>query len=160
MARRTPVLRRRFIPLIAVVALGLAGCFPSGGSAPPPTQNAMANLVNAHRANVGAPPLHVCGSLNRAAQNLSGYQAAAGTMFHSGNLGAAANNAGYWGWNALGENVAYGYPGVTEVVNGWLGSPGHRANMLSSTYHHIGVGIAYSGATPYWTLEFGRGGTC
>lgn len=41
---------------------------------------------------------------------------------------------------AVGENLALGYPTALAVVAGWMGSDGHRANILSARYTHIGVG--------------------
>ncbi|HZJ27554.1 MAG TPA: CAP domain-containing protein [Acidimicrobiia bacterium] len=162
MPHRTPVLRRTLVSFLAVAALTLAGCVSVSRAAPPSVQTSVVNLVNAHRANVGLPPVYQCGTLNGAAQGQSNYQASIATMTHDGGggLGARANNAGYRGWNNLGENVAYGYPGVTEVVDAWLASPGHRANLLSTNFTHLGIGLAYHGSTPYWTQDFGRGGTC
>jgi uncharacterized YkwD family protein/spore coat assembly protein SafA len=57
-----------------------------------------------------------------------------------------------------GENIAYGQRTPSEVMyskNGWMNSPGHRANILSATYNQIGVGVAKtSGGTYYWTQMF------
>ena len=64
-------------------------------------------------------------------------------------------------WSNLGENVAYGYGSVAAVMSAWMNSSGHRANILSSSFAHVGVGRAdASNGTPYWTQDFGRGGTC
>lgn len=52
------------------------------------------------------------------------------------------------GWSRAGENIAAGY-GYTSVVQGWIDSPGHRANMLGD-YTHIGIGY-YSGSNCYRT---------
>ena len=41
---------------------------------------------------------------------------------------------------AVGENLALGYPTAVAVVAGWMGSDGHRANILNTTYTQIGVG--------------------
>ncbi|WP_315095738.1 CAP domain-containing protein, partial [uncultured Cellulomonas sp.] len=41
---------------------------------------------------------------------------------------------------AVGENIALGYPTPAAVVAGWMGSPGHRANILNPDYTQIGVG--------------------
>ena len=41
---------------------------------------------------------------------------------------------------AVGENLALGYPTALAVVAGWMGSAGHRANILSTRYTQIGVG--------------------
>ena len=57
------------------------------------------------------------------------------------------------GW---GENIAYGYTSADAVMQGWLNSPGHRANIENPSYRAIGVGAAASSAGRlYWTQEFG-----
>lgn len=58
-------------------------------------------------------------------------------------------------FSAAGENIAYGQSSAQEVMNSWMNSAGHRANILSSAYTHIGVGVAKaSNGTLYWTQEF------
>jgi uncharacterized protein YkwD len=52
------------------------------------------------------------------------------------------------GWSRAGENIAAGYS-YTSVVQGWIDSPGHRANMLGD-YTHIGIGY-YAGSNCYRT---------
>ncbi|HSO18564.1 MAG TPA: CAP domain-containing protein, partial [Desulfosarcina sp.] len=66
--------------------------------------------------------------------------------------------AGYT-YSTCGENIAAGYSTPQAVMNGWMNSPGHRANILHSTFCDIGVGHAYrAGSTygHYWTQDFGR----
>lgn len=54
-----------------------------------------------------------------------------------------------------GENIAYGQRTPQEVMNSWMNSPGHRANILSATYNQIGCGVAKSSnGTYYWTQMF------
>lgn len=65
--------------------------------------------------------------------------------------------AGY-SYTAADENIAAGYPTAESVVNGWLNSPGHCANLMSASYTVIGVGYA-AGTTSssygtYWTQDF------
>ena len=60
-------------------------------------------------------------------------------------------DAGYY-WNTYGENIAYGYPTPVSVVNAWMNSPGHRANILNPSFCDLGVG--FSGY--FWTQDFGR----
>lgn len=43
-------------------------------------------------------------------------------------------------YRTAGENIAAGYPSAEAVVNGWMNSPGHRANILNPAYTHLGVG--------------------
>lgn len=57
-------------------------------------------------------------------------------------------------FRSAGENIARGYPTPQAVVNGWMNSSGHRANILNASYTHIGVGYVASGN--YWTQMFIR----
>lgn len=174
MSRRLAV---AFATLSAVVAI--SACVPKAATlpavgAPAPQATApspsgwqvdMLAQVNAQRAANGAGPVAICNSLTRAAQAHSADQAAHNSMSHVGSDGATLVDriarAGYGGWTALGENVAYGYGDVASVMNGWMNSPGHRANIVNPAYTHIGLGEANaSNGTPYWTQDFGRSGTC
>ena len=55
-------------------------------------------------------------------------------------------------FRTAGENIARGYPTPQAVVNAWMNSSGHRANILSSSYTQIGVGYVANGH--YWTQMF------
>lgn len=55
---------------------------------------------------------------------------------------------------ACGENLAYGQRSPQEVVTGWMNSPGHRANILSSRYHKIGIGVVQKSGVYYWSQMF------
>ena len=50
---------------------------------------------------------------------------------------------------ATGENMAAGYQTPAEVVEGWMNSPGHRANILDEDFNQIGIGYAYRYGTNY-----------
>jgi hypothetical protein len=57
------------------------------------------------------------------------------------------------GW---GENIAYGYSTSSSVVDAWLNSPGHRANIENASYRSTGVGAATNASgVVYWSQEFG-----
>lgn len=59
--------------------------------------------------------------------------------------------------SAFGENIAAGHKTPEKVVEEWMKSPGHRRNILSSSYTHIGVGYykkSGSKYTYYWTQFF------
>ena len=60
------------------------------------------------------------------------------------------------GFNTVGENIAYGYSSAEQVMEGWMNSPGHRANILNAGFLEIGVGC-YRGSDGrlYWTQLFG-----
>jgi uncharacterized protein YkwD len=56
----------------------------------------------------------------------------------------------------IGENIACGQRSPAEVVEGWMNSPGHRANILKPDFTHIGIGFAGGGQMgTYWTQLFG-----
>ncbi len=67
-------------------------------------------------------------------------------------------DAGY-NYQACGENIAAGYATPAAVVDGWMNSDGHRANILDPDYCDIGVGYAAVDGSQYyhyWTQDFGR----
>lgn len=55
-------------------------------------------------------------------------------------------------YSSAGENIAMGYKTPAAVVEGWMNSSGHRANILSSSFTQIGIGYVSSGN--YWTQMF------
>ncbi len=57
-------------------------------------------------------------------------------------------------WRALGENIAAGQKTPAEVVDSWMNSPGHRANILSDDFNGIGVGCYKKDGVLYWTQMF------
>jgi uncharacterized protein YkwD len=75
------------------------------------------------------------------------------------------DRAGYRGYLMIGENLASGQLTPEEVVNGWMNSPGHRANILRSEYNEIGVAYILGDVATidgsgwlkggYWTQHFG-----
>lgn len=60
-------------------------------------------------------------------------------------------------WNHLAENIAAGYSTPESVMNGWMNSPGHKANILSTGNWEIGAGYYQGGPYgTYWVQDFGR----
>jgi uncharacterized protein YkwD len=120
------------------------------------------DLTNARRAENGLGAVSFNAALTNAAQAHSADQAASGTMSHSGtdgsNPGDRIARAGYRA-STWAENVAAGYADAAAVMNGWMNSSGHRANILSGNFTQIGIGLAYSAnGTPYWTMDLARPG--
>ena len=63
--------------------------------------------------------------------------------------------AGYNG-RLMGENIAAGYRTAAAVMQGWMNSAGHRANILNCGFREIGIGHATGGSYGmYWTQDFG-----
>lgn len=116
-------------------------------------------LTNRERAGAGLPPLHADPPLARAAQAYSTDMAVRAFYSHTSPEGtqpwdraAAAGSTR----RSIGENIACGQRSAAEVVEGWMNSPGHRANILKPDFTHIGIGFAGGGpAGTYWTQLFG-----
>jgi uncharacterized protein YkwD len=66
--------------------------------------------------------------------------------------------AGYV-WNAVGENIAAGQTTMDQVMNDWLKSPGHCANIMNDIYAEVGVTCVSNSASTYknyWAMELGH----
>ena len=61
-----------------------------------------------------------------------------------------------YSWASWGENIAWGYLTPQEVVDGWMSSPGHCANIMDRGFTELGVGYALDDDAPLWTLAFGN----
>ncbi|GAA2741209.1 hypothetical protein GCM10009868_06490 [Terrabacter aerolatus] len=130
-------------------------------SAPPPAEAAgqVVDLVNAARSRAGCAPVSVNPALRSAAQGHSDDMAARDYFSHTSPDGSTfagrIRSAGYLG-GAIAENIAAGQPSAESVMNAWMASPGHRANILNCAYRDIGVGHASGGTYgSYWTQTFG-----
>ncbi|HET9644516.1 MAG TPA: CAP domain-containing protein [Burkholderiaceae bacterium] len=64
--------------------------------------------------------------------------------------------AGY-NWSTWGENIAAGYPSVASVVDAWMASPGHCANIMNANFKDIGLACVKGGSYGmYWTMDLGK----
>ena len=64
-----------------------------------------------------------------------------------------------YSWSTVGENIAAGYNSVGSVMDGWIGSPGHCANMMNPNFQDFGsAGVNNSSSQYgiYWTQVFGK----
>jgi len=118
-------------------------------------ESEVVRLVNEIRAENGLKPLTQDWQLSRVARYKSQDMRDLGYFSHtSPTYGSPFNMMKSFGisYRTAGENIAKGYSTPEAVVNGWMNSPGHRANILNSSYTHIGVGYVASGN--YWTQMF------
>jgi uncharacterized protein YkwD len=118
-------------------------------------------LINEERAKANLPALTYQSQLTAAAQLHSADMACNNYFNHTAIDGSGpserATRQGYSS-SFIGENIAAGYSTPKVVVEGWMNSPGHKANILGADYTEIGVGYAYSsksGYGAYWTAVFG-----
>jgi uncharacterized protein YkwD len=115
-------------------------------------------LVNVERAKAGCGALTTDSRLAAAAQAHSADMAANNYFSHTGRNGSDVSDrveaAGYR-WSAVGENIAKGQPTPAAVMQAWMNSSGHRANILNCRFRNIGIGLANAGRSPVWTQDFG-----
>ncbi|POM60805.1 SCP-like extracellular protein, partial [Phytophthora palmivora] len=125
----------------------------------------MLDAVNAERSKAGLSALCTNKKLAAAAKRHSDDMAANDFMAHDGSDGSTMSqrvtDAGYE-WSAVAENVAAGQEDVASVMESWMNSEGHRANILGADYTMFGTAYAYDESTTYkhyWTQDFGAGDT-
>lgn len=134
-----------------------------GGQLPPAddsTQNTYAqqvvNLVNEERAKAGLAPLTLDTRTASAAQTRAREieTSFSHTRPNGSGFETALAEAGV-SYRRSGENIAYGQRSPEEVMQGWMNSAGHRANILNANFTSIGVGHYQSASgVNYWTQLF------
>ncbi|MGW3666508.1 sigma-70 family RNA polymerase sigma factor [Streptomyces sp. NPDC005141] len=131
---------------------------PQAQSAPTGTVAQVVALVNKERAAAGCGPLTEDAELEDAALAHSEDMAARDFFDHSNPDGADPGDritaAGYR-WSTYGENIAMGQQTPQAVMESWMNSPGHRANILNCSFKNIGVGVHKGSGGPWWTQDFG-----
>ena len=129
----------------------------------PPTGGGIAgqvlSLVNTERSKAGCGALRTSSALQRAAQGHSSDMAARDYFSHTSKDGRSFADriraAGYSG-GTVAENIAAGQASAPAVMRSWMGSAGHRANILNCAFTVLGVGYATGGSYGhYWTQDFG-----
>ena len=112
-------------------------------------------LVNAERAKYGLSALKVDSRVQQAAQVRAAetVQSFSHTRPNGSSFSTALTEAGV-SYTRSGENIAYGQSTPQQVVQAWMNSSGHRANILNESFTTIGVGYTVSGGTAYWAQLF------
>lgn len=121
-------------------------------------ESRVVQLVNEERSRYGLNQLSMDAQICDVARTKSQDMALYNYFAHeSPNYGSAGDMLRTFGvnWFAWGENIASGQRSPEEVVDAWMNSPGHRANILSSNFNKIGIGyVTDSNGTPFWTQMF------
>ncbi len=118
-------------------------------------ESEVVRLVNEIRVQYGLKPLTENWELSRVARYKSQDMADNGYFSHtSPTYGSPFQMMKAFGlsYRAAGENIAYGQRSPQAVVDAWMNSSGHRANILNASYTQIGVGYVADGR--YWTQMF------
>ncbi|PAV28164.1 hypothetical protein CIL05_18490 [Virgibacillus profundi] len=112
-------------------------------------------LTNQERAKHGLSALEIDTNLSKVAREKSNDMAANNYFAHnSPTYGSPFDMMKQFGisYSTAGENIAKGQRTPEEVVNAWMNSEGHRANILNGNFTHIGVGFVEQGN--HWTQQF------
>jgi uncharacterized protein YkwD len=114
-------------------------------------------LVNQERAKVGCSPVTPNGPLRKLAEAFSEDMAARNFFDHTDPDGKDPwqRAAGLGITDLGGENIARGQATPQDVMDAWMNSPGHRANILNCDFTTLGVGVHFGSGGPWWTQDFG-----
>jgi uncharacterized protein YkwD len=114
-------------------------------------------LVNEERSKVGCSALSANSALSDLAEKFSDDMAARGFFDHTDPDGATPwDRAAKAGISDVGgENIARGQADAAAVMEAWMNSPGHRANILNCDFKTLGVGVHFGSGGPWWTQDFG-----
>jgi len=134
------------VTLCASLALSLVPPQPATPEAAPelhPIEAKVIEKTNAERARFGLHPLKLDHRLLGSARRHAAWMTNSRSMVHTN--------------QPVAENIAMGQSSSTEVLNSWMNSSGHRANILNPSYTRIGV-AAYTTpeGTIYWCQQFLR----
>ncbi len=135
----------------------------SGSTESKPEDNAnlsfakqVVDLVNKERAKAGVSPLTIDTGLESAAlvRTKEIQTSFSHTRPNGSSFATAIKEAGVI-YRRSGENIAWGQRTPEAVVNAWMNSDGHRANILNPNFGRIGVGyLTNASGTPYWVQLF------
>ena len=137
------------------------GPAPASATCPRPAradglQKAVLGRVNAERKAAGLPALRLNAALTKVAQAHACDNAARGSTAHVGSDGADIGDRLRRGGIQLrvaAENTAIGMDSADRAMTMWMGSKGHRANILNPQVTQLGLGVA-DGARTAWVLDF------
>ena len=130
---------------LLLAAVVLAGCMPDDA-------RTFLDRTNSLRRSQGVTALKENDTLTNKAEAWARHMASTGRLEHS----TLTSGLSGLRWTALGENVAYSPPTSNTLLtihNMFASSSGHRANLLSRTFTHMGVGVAKDAAGRIWVVE-------
>ena len=165
-----------FISMVALCAFAACGSGGSGaspvdvgsgtspaqptspGSPPvPDVDQSFQCMLNGVLAQYGAAPLTYDARLGRAAQAHANDMLAMGRMTHTGSDGSSVGDRvrrQNYDWVAVGENIARGQRNEAAVLNAWVNSPDHQANIVIPNFEEFALAKAGSGSSQFWALVF------
>ena len=146
--------------LLALAVAPLAGAVPAGaapvGVAAPASAGSneaeFLTRLNQERQARRLPLLVSDPELAPTSRSWSGHMASRGVLSHDPNLAQVAAQVEP-AWRGIAENVGVGYS-VKQLHDAFMGSTGHRNNMLNASYNRVGIGVVLSGGKIWVTVRF------
>lgn len=118
----------------------IGGVVPREGVSLSAAESAAVARTNAARARAGLPPLAVDSQLMQSARGHARWMAGNRSLTHG---------------SGVTENIGMGQTSASEAVNSWMGSSGHRANILGGGHTRVGIAVAHAAdGTAYWCQQF------
>ena len=156
-ARRTTTVRALLRPAVLALSTALlsAGLLsgtllaPPGAAATTDRETALLARISHARAVHGLAPLRINATLMDHARRHSASMALHDRLFHTTNFGVICC------WSAIGENIAYDVT-VARAHRAFMGSPGHRANILDPRMRRVGVGVVERAGRLWITEVFSK----
>jgi uncharacterized protein YkwD len=134
--------------LIAIALLFIAGCGQQ--SQKPADLQALLDLHNKERDSKGLEPFVLDNYLSQYAQGHAEWMAKKNRMVHSDISDLVGK------YRLAGENIAWNQKDEPAVVDAWMHSRPHKANILNKNFTKVGFGMARnSKGQPYWCTNFG-----
>lgn len=140
-------------PLARPTSTGAVSAAASPTAVAPTQKEQLLEHINADRRRAGVAPLALHDGVANVARRWAADLARQGQLRHHPDLASALVAEGVTGWKIAGENVGYGGH-VNSVHEGFMSSPSHRSNVLSSAFTHVGIGVTASGGRVWVTVDF------
>lgn len=142
------------VPAASAPAAGVSAASATVVAVPAPgsPEEYLFTRVNQVRAQNGLAPLQYRARLAEVAETWSQDMARTKVLAHNPRISSLIEP----GWTAWGENVGFagGYADNAErIFTGWMGSPGHRANILSARFTSLGIGAATDSRGYLWSTQ-------
>ncbi|UOK41814.1 MULTISPECIES: CAP domain-containing protein [Flavobacterium] len=116
----------------------------------------VADLINEYRVSKGLNSLELINHISNVSEEHDEYMISINTLTHDLFAERKENLKVTLGAVAVGENLAYNYPTAKTVVDAWINSPAHKANM-ESNYSHFGISVREDAkGNRYFTAMFIR----
>lgn len=145
-------LMTRFFRLCLLASMCFVLLTPISASAATPEwtyETAVLTYTNANRTDRDLHALKINACVDRYAERQARRMRDARKLYHQ-NMSPIMTNCGL---KSVGENIAYGYSSGRSVVNAWMRSSGHRANILKSSYRLMGVGAVRDSRGVWWVSQ-------